>query len=201
MDHQIKFHIVGVCPCLMHNGRLKNPFDKAVKEIKKISGKRGKTEEDLWKLAELEFKAGIYTDETGHPIWPGENIERMLQEAAKRQKLGKKLKSALMVPEDPKLIYDGPKTPDELWADERYRFFKDVKVGTSSIMRCRPMFPDWQCKFSVQYYAGELDSDQILKIMSDAGQFVGLSEFRPRFGRFIVKSHTKPQKITLQAVA
>ncbi len=47
------YTIRGTTPMLMHSERLANPFDPLTKEIKAISGKRKKTEDDLLEMARL----------------------------------------------------------------------------------------------------------------------------------------------------
>ena len=45
---------------MMHNARLANPLDPLVQEIKKLTGKRKKTEDDLLQIARLEWEGGFY---------------------------------------------------------------------------------------------------------------------------------------------
>ncbi|CAO3452058.1 hypothetical protein [Azospirillum largimobile] len=50
MYQSLSFQITGVSPLLMHNGRLADPLDPLVKDIKKLSCKRPKTEADLERI-------------------------------------------------------------------------------------------------------------------------------------------------------
>lgn len=60
MYQSLSFQITGVSPLLMHNGRLADPLDPLVKDIKKLSCKRPKTEADLERITKLEFLGSLY---------------------------------------------------------------------------------------------------------------------------------------------
>ena len=60
----------------------------------------------------------------------------------------------------------------------------------SRIMRTRPKFPAWALSFELAYQDEIANRSSIEKWLTDAGQFVGLCDYRPRFGRFEV-DHVK----------
>lgn len=68
----IKFRITlhGINPLLMHNSRLSNPLDPNAKAMKKVSGKRQKTDEDHAELARLEHAGSLYHDPIAGPYIP-----------------------------------------------------------------------------------------------------------------------------------
>ena len=82
---------VNGCPLLMHNERMMDPLNEYAIELAKISKKRGKTEVDHVEMGRLEFVGGLYYTEQDGPIMPVGNIVRMIQEAAKRHKLGRNI--------------------------------------------------------------------------------------------------------------
>ena len=82
------------------------------------------------------------------------------------------------------MIYDGPKTPETLWEDERFRYVAGVVVGQSRVMRTRPMFKNWECKFTVHYLEEVFDAKEVIDFVDTAGRMAGLLDGRPRFGRF-----------------
>jgi hypothetical protein len=136
---KVRITITGTAPLLMHNVRLANPLDPIARAMKETSGKRKKTDEDLERLARLEFEGGLYVDSAG-PYLPGANIEKCLVEGARVTRQGKQVERGLFVTDNEvPLLYDGPRTADGLWADESFRSMMAVKVGTSRVMRCRPM--------------------------------------------------------------
>ncbi len=186
---EASYWIEGVSPLLMHNGQLANPLNPLVKEMKQITGIRKKTDEHHLELQRLEFRAGLYLNEAGQVIVPSEVIESCLVEGAKKAKLGKAFKSSVTVTEDAVLEY-GPKlTVDQLWEqNETYADVRGVKVGQSRVMRTRPIFRDWSLVFAVMFDAEQINLEQLSQAVEDAGRIVGLCDYRPKFGRFQVKS-------------
>lgn len=188
MYESLKYHIRGLTPTLMHNGRLSNPLDPFAKAIKEFSGKRKKTDADHHAMAKLEWEGSLYLDANGHPAWPGENIEAGLCEAAKKLKLGKQFKAGLLSDGVWPLIYDGPKTIAELAADPRFIDTRRVVVKTSSVQRTRPIFHEWELKFTVSFMADMLNAKEIDQVLGIMGTVIGLSDHRPRYGRFEILS-------------
>ena len=184
----LNFHVRGVAPLLMHNGQLASPLNKFAKEMKTITSKRKKTDEDYTQLAELEFKGGLYVNEQGQPILPGELIEATIVAGAKKTKKGKDAKSAIIVDGNFPLIYDGPKTVEGLCNDERFYYSVLVAIKRSRILRTRPIFKNWECQFTVHYLNEIFDPQEIITFVETAGQIAGFGDGRPRFGRFEVLS-------------
>jgi hypothetical protein len=75
-----------------------------------------------------------------------------------------------------------------LWKDERFRDYRGCGVNNSRVMRMRPKFPEWALTFEVSYQPEVVNRSDLEKWLEDAGQLVGLCDFRPRFGRFEVES-------------
>jgi hypothetical protein len=172
----------------MHSGQLADPMNGFTKALKKVSGKRMKTEADFEELARIEYLGGLYVGADGEPIIPADAIEAMLVEAFKKSKQGKTAKAGVYVTKDAKLQYTGPKTPDTLWADPKHRFVKAVRVGTAKVMRTRPIFPEWSAEIEVHYLDDVIDKSAVADAVNVAGRLVGLLEWRPKFGRFDAKA-------------
>ena len=176
--------IIGTAPLLMHNARLANPLDPATKALKKVTAKRSKTDDDHLEVARLEFLGGLYIDEVG-PYLPGENIWRCLHDAGKKFKLGVKVKEGLFIATDVNpLAYRGPRDPESLWADERFRLTIPAKNQQARIMRTRPMFREWRADCQAIIDPNVIDLAQLEQIVDTAGMLVGLGDWRPRYGRF-----------------
>lgn len=181
----IKVKLNSLSPMLMHSDRYSNPLDPLTKAHKELTGKRKKTDEDHELILKSEWNGSIYHDEKIGPYVPGINVESMLMEAAKQQKLGKKFKSAIMVLEDRvKVDYDGPRDRVKMFADHRFVDCRSVKVQQARLQRCRPIFHEWSITFNLNYDPAVVDLRDIQKALVDAGQLVGLGDFRPRFGKF-----------------
>lgn len=183
---EIKFHVEGTAPLLMHNGQLANPLNPIVRELKTYTGRRKKTDDDLVKIFELEFLGGLYLDDKGRVIVPGESIEAMLWEAATKFRKGQQAKAGLMSDGLWPLLYDGPKDAKGLWANPAFRDVRSAIVDRKRIQRCRPRFNKWSLKFAVQYLPELLDERDVREFVEIAGRQLGLCDYTPRFGRFML---------------
>lgn len=177
--------LAGTAPLLMHNGRLANPLDPAAQALKKLTGKRNKTQTDYNDLARVEFLGGLYLDPDIGPHLPGDNIWRALQDAAKKERKGRAVAEGLLITSDVNpLSYRGPRTADELWDDENFRHMTTVRIKTERTVRCRPIFRDWRCDAEGLLDENILELDDLARIADTAGQRIGVGDWRPRYGRF-----------------
>jgi len=183
----LSVHICGLNDSLQHSGVLKDPFNRWTRKIKEHSRKTKKTDEDHNAMLEAEFKGSLYCrdDEKGEPIyWPSDNIHACIRAGGKLHKLGTKINQAMVVGDDSNFTYKGgPKTRDELWEDESFRFTKSTKRGT---MSCRPRFTGWELKFTVNCFTDLLNVNELKRCIHDAGRYVGLSDWPRKFGHFEV---------------
>lgn len=185
---KFRVHLSGIdgSALLMHNARLSDPLDEYARKIKKVSGKRNKTEDDHREMADLEWLGGIYHDADLGPFVPGQNIERCLCDAAKKIKLGTVVKSALIIESNINaLAYDGPRDLTALLNDTNYRHRWSAKVSTSRVMRTRPHFRQWATYADGQFDNTQIDLDQIVQVVGIAGRIIGLGDWRPRYGKFV----------------
>lgn len=179
------YTVCGITPLMMHSERLANPFDPLTKEIKSVTGKRKKTEDDLMEIARLEWMGGLYHDDDAGIHVPGYNIFAALVGGGKLHKLGSAIKRCALVREDKvPLTFDGPKEPAKLFDNKRFVDIRSVKVGTSKVTRCRPIFRDWEMTFTLLFDESSLQADDLTRVVRDTGTMIGLGDYRPRFGRF-----------------
>lgn len=183
----LKFRLTGVNALILHNGDLADPLNKFAKEMKKVSSKKMKTEADLERLAELEFKGGLYVNEKMHPILPPEGIKACIVSGAKKSKEGQVAKAGVWVPKAGILEYEGPKTVDSLWQDENFRLRNRVRIKTNTVMRTRPIFKEWACAIEVQYNSAICNPDQIHNWLKVCGEQCGSFDWRPDYGHFTVE--------------
>ena len=177
---------------LHHNIRLADSTDKLVKEMKKVTSIRGqnRTEADLEKLQQLEWFGGLYLNEESRPIIPAKLIDACLINGAKRTR-GKAsktntIKTSVRCVGDNLLIYSGPKTAEELWKDDRFRFRTGARIGKDIIFRTRPVFNDWKLNFTLEYDPASINAEDLDRTVQDAGQYCGLGDWRPQNGTFKV---------------
>lgn len=184
-----KCRITGAVPLLMHNAQLADPLNEFTRAIKAICAKgKKKTDADLEELARLEFMGGLYLDANGHPAIPGECIEGMVRNGARKSRQGKDVECGVISDGTWPLIYDGPKTAEKLWENHEFRDYRGCGVQKSRVMRMRPKFSDWALEFELSYLPEIANASSVRKWLEDAGIYVGLLDFRPRFGRFVVDS-------------
>lgn len=174
-----------VSPMLMHSSAGANPLDKRTQAHKALTSKRKKTEEDMLEIAESEFKLGLYFDRDLGVYIPVENVRACLIEGAKLNKLGRAVERGVIFNETKaKLVYDGPQTPDKLWEDESFRDLRTCVVGTSRVLRCRPIFSQWKVETGITFDPSVIEERDIAQAWMNAGAFCGLGNYRPLFGRF-----------------
>ncbi len=189
---KLKVVIEGLCPAIMNNGRKANPMDKFAKAIKEILSLKPRggtlTDKQMEELAYLEFMGGLYVDTNGRVCWPGENLESMLFAAARKQRRGKDSQIGLLVDGDWPLSYDGPKDVEKLWKDEQFRKYCMAKNKGVPVLKCRPIFNQWLLEFEIAYDPDVLTEAIITDWLEIAGRMIGLSDWRPKYGRFKVVS-------------
>jgi hypothetical protein len=181
----ITLDITGTAPLLMHNARLADPLDPMARELKKVTSKTRKTDDDHAEMARLEFLAGLYHDAEFGPYIPGDNIFRALVDAGRKRKLGKKITEGLFVTSSVNPIaYNGPRDPAALWEDGGFVNRASAKVGMARVNRTRPQFSAWSASASIYLDTDVLDADDLRDVVDIAGRLVGLGNWRPRYGRF-----------------
>jgi hypothetical protein len=185
----VKIKITGTSPILMHSDKLANPLDTSTKLLKTYTGKRKKTDDDYEEIARIEWFGGMYCDKTIGPFLPGRMIKAMLIRAATKTKDGPKVKAGLIINTDKSpLQYKGPRTPEKLWKKKEFIDMRVVGIGKNRVMRCRPIFHEWEIETEIVYDESVLDKVDILRFAETGGQMVGMGDYRPEssgdFGRF-----------------
>ncbi len=87
------------------------------------------------------------------------------------------------------LKYKGPRDIEGLWSNRDFVFSKGARVGQSRVVRTRVRFPTgWSVSFQVEVLAEGVTKQQLEQAITDAGLYEGIGDWRPRYGRFVVKS-------------
>lgn len=190
---KVRFDLQGTSPLLMHNPRMVDPEFEINRQIKAITSKRKKTDEDLKQIERLEWYGGLYVSNgasTATVVQPTSKVRKCLINAARISKLGKMLERAisfgdLYIP----LAYDGPKDIDALFKEPRFHSRLPVGVGNKRVMRVRPQFFPWalSCTGLFVEDAG-LNFEEVERIVELAGVVEGIGDNRINgYGRFIGK--------------
>lgn len=183
---EITYRLKSSAPLIQHNGQLADPTNKWSKLIKQISGKRNKTDADFEEMAHLEFLGSLYLGETG-PVIPQHVADGVMIRGAMKFKKGPAAKSGCFCLMLPELEYEGPRSAEELWEDERFHFAALVRVGQARVMRMRPIFREWGAVITLTFEDTICNPAEIGEWLVKAGTDVGLGDWRPQYGRFTVE--------------
>jgi|JI9StandDraft_2_1071091.scaffolds.fasta_scaffold13819_6 hypothetical protein len=187
---KFRAHISGVpgVALLTHNERLADPRDPIARQMKSISSKRTKTDEDFAELAKLEFEGGLYLTDDGKVGIPAWNVFRSWQEGAKVNKLGRAVERGVFMSgaDILPIEYNGPSSPVDMW-NAGHVDSRSVKVGMSKVTRTRPSFRNWSLVADFTVDLDVLREDDLGMIVRNAGLMSGLGDYRPRFGRYEVE--------------
>lgn len=184
----VSFKLTGVTPIILHSEQLADPTNPITKQLKALTGKRKKTDEDLEEIKWVEWFGGLYLDDKGKVVVPGQNVHKCLVEGARKFKEGKLIEQGVLetAPFFP-LEYDGPKDHAKLKGNRRFCSYRTVVVNGKRCMRARPIFQDWSLTVSFTVDTDVLNPDRVEAAMILAGERIGLGDNRPRFGRFIAE--------------
>lgn len=182
----IEIRLVSTSPLLMHNPRMVDPEYDLNRQIKAITGKRKKTDEDLREIERLEWYGGLY-EENGVVVQPTSKVRKCLIEAAKIRKLGKAMEKALSFTSlNVPLKYEGPKKIEELFENRQFHSRLSVGVQGKRVMRVRPQFNVWSlCLAGLFISDVGLNFDELSDLAETAGLTVGIGDNRVNgYGRF-----------------
>jgi len=180
--NNFKVRIEGIAPLLQHRYVFKDELEEA--GIKR-SGKPDYSQ---------QWKAALYYDDGIGIYQPSSHVEGALIKAATSYQIpgkGKKtykdlFKAAVIV--NPELIEHGIKGDlDELVKEGKILLDKrPVVVQRARVERIRPRFDDWALDFEIQVNDDQIAKEIVQQILEFAGRYVGIGDFRPKFGRFSV---------------
>lgn len=186
MQH-ITIRIDGVSPMLMHAFT-----DEA--QLAATNGSRGSSAAIDRGTEWEQARAHLYTAPDGETvIIPQPNLASCIMEGGRFHKAGKKQITTAKTSLLPACVF---------YDDEYFELDHDgwsvdtraVRIPSTGgrIQRYRPIFHRWGFEFSVQLDTKELSERLFRQIVDDAGNKVGLGDFRPAtkgpFGRFKVTS-------------
>ncbi len=180
------FSIIGLSPLVMHNSQLADPLNPHTKLLREYTSKRKKSDSDLEKMGEAEWRGGLYLDEDGHPCIPPENIEMALIRAAMKNKMGEQFRSGVLALGNFKLKLPKRWNLESASRDANFSLRKSKCVKRNRVMRVRPIFREWAADIAVQYDDSLVSEAEIRKVLELAGRIIGLGDERPRYGRFKV---------------
>jgi hypothetical protein len=181
----IRIDVSGVTPLLMHNPQMVDPDFTISRQIKEITDKRKKTEEDRREIERLEWYGGLYVD-AGKIVQPTSKLRKCIIEAARISRAGKQVERGLLFGElNTPLIYEGPRDIDQLWKAGVCVSKLPVGLSGRRVMRTRPMFLPWSMSVSGILLTEVMDIDDLVRSVELAGRAVGIGDNRINgYGRF-----------------
>jgi len=193
------FTLQGTGILLMHSDAGVDSNSKISRQITAITNRRKKdrTDEDQELHDRLYWERAMYFDPQIGPYIPAWNVKAMIQKAAGLSKKGKTVERGLILAKEAfPLQYDGPRKLDAMWKAGRFtdcRSIKNSGRGAGRVMRVRPRFENWtlECEFFTD--PTEIDERDLLTYVEYAGNFVGLGDYRKRYGKFMVKMNAQKE--------
>ncbi len=183
---KVSYKLTSDCPMLCHNGQSADPLNPWAKALSQITTKRKKTDADHEEMARIGFYSSLYMGKDG-PVIPTENIEALVINGAKKSREGMVAKSGVFADGDMRLEYEGPRTADEMWKMDEFKFSAMVRVGTGKVARMRPIFREWSGVVTLNYDDSMVNVSRLDDWMHATGTQVGLGDWRPKYGRFSVE--------------
>jgi hypothetical protein len=187
---KVRITLKGTNTLLMHNPRGIDPRDPMGKQTAALvaRAKKAKTDEAWMEAWHAEYLCNLYWDEKLGPYLTGQQVFSSIWEGAKLSKKGVTVQTGLIVLDDKiPLLYEGPRDPEELWADNNFVSIRELKVMTAKVMRCRPQFQNWAIETEAQLFTEVLEVDQLRNYAEAAGFARGIGDsHRTGFGRFTV---------------
>lgn len=173
MPTSIDVTIEGTVPLLQHR------FPEEPVE-KKTTKKTGRID------YEAEGELSLYQLDDGTIYQPATHIEQSMVRGAtsfqipgKGKLTYKSLFQAAVFVEPDCIEHKKPK-----WIMDK----RAVIVNRARVWRYRPRFDEWALDFSIVVLDEQLAPEVVREVLDQAGSFVGIGDFRPKFGRFSVTS-------------
>lgn len=186
---QVHIELTGRTGLVMHNARLADPLDPLAIELKSMTSKTNKTDEDQRAIAEFEWRASLYHEPEIGVYVPTENIIRSFRDAATAWRLGQRVYDYVIPLSDKvPLQHDGPSELSKLANRKENRLRKTVRVKSSRTARTRPIFRAWSLSFDFELEEDGLNYEDLLRIIERAGRLEGVGTARRLgYGRYGAK--------------
>lgn len=166
----------GVAPLLM------NRYTMQCDQVKKSRAEKKVNERDSGEWTQKVY----WSDALKCVALPAVIIEATIANAARAFKLGKQATATIFVDGDEVPVLSNGKRITELALNGQLELDgRGAVIQRSRVDRFRPMVRAWSMEVPfVLLDEAAIDRVMFEKIVERAGRFVGLCDFRPRFGRF-----------------
>lgn len=184
--YTVNVSVEGIAPLLHHRYPLPDFADMS-------KGGRKKTGEVDYTQ---EWRGYIYATSEGEIYHPATHFDGCLIKAAAGYKIqGARGKTYAQLFKgnvfcSPDEILFGMRVPESLDTDGDKPLYLDIRpavVQRARIVRIRPAFkPGWKLDFEITVLDDQVPANVVNEVLILAGRTVGVGDFRPRFGRFMV---------------
>lgn len=189
--YTVECTVTGISPLMQH----KYPMPPDVLNPKgaiRVSGSRDFSE---------EWREYLYSTAEGEIYQPAAHFEAALIKAAMQFRItGKRGKSygdlfKANVFVSPDQISHHATIPESLDLDADKPLYIDARpviVARARVVRLRPTFkPGWSLSFEINVLDDQIALDLLNDVLVLAGKAVGIGDYRPRFGRFMITRFEK----------
>ena len=185
-----RIKIIGMDYLLQNNPQTVDPFNAFTKAKKRITDKKkGKTEDDLIELGNIETESKLYFDaELGVYVPTRWVTEAICTGAYSVIKIGKdKMRGGIFATTDKaKLSYDGMgkvKTIADVVGTPMFRHRAMIPQGQVRVPKDFPIFKKWSFTTDIEFDDTIIDFNGLSSVCKRTAQYVGFGDFRPTFGR------------------
>lgn len=184
--YTVSVSVEGIAPLLQHRYPLPD-FESLTKGGKKQTGETDYTQ---------EWHSYLYVNSSGEVFQPATHFDGCLVKASAGYKIqGQRGKTYSQLFKgnvfcSPDEILHGVKEPETLDTDADKQLYLDLRpvvIQRARVARIRPCFkPGWKLDFEIVVLDDQIPHNVLNEVLQLAGRTVGIGDFRPRFGRFMV---------------
>lgn len=187
--YQVECTVKGIAPLMQHRFPLPD-FGSLSNGGKKSTGAQDYSQE--WRDY-LYVKDGMIVQPSCHFEGAMVKAATGFKVSGKRGKTYKDLFQANIVIDPTDIPHNIP-VPEELDCDADKVLYLDMRpviIQRSRVVRLRPTFkPGWELSFNINVLDDEIPFQMVSEVLLQAGKAVGIGDYRPKFGRFMVTKFT-----------
>lgn len=181
----------GINQLLQNNPQTSDPLNHFSKEMKKITAKRKKQDDDILEMRRIEMRSKLYWDDEIGVYVPSSWVMAMIcANSWTRAKIKKSDIRAAVFATEWKLALDYKgkrkvKKPLDIVDDESFQCVKSLKQGQVRVVKAAPIFSDWSFTCGIEYDDTIISEDELASLIEYGSKFGGFGDFRPTYGRAI----------------
>ena len=168
---------------------LQNKMVMATKEEQKAKSKLTGSVKGQ-EAIDMHYEEKVYRAEDGSCYIPSTHLEGAMIKAAteyiipgKGKKTWKDIFKGLVICTENKIQF----SPKKKNPDEKYEAITRNPATGGRNVTIRPLYAaGWKAEFEIDCLDEAIDSDLLAEILGRAGQYKGIGDYRPKFGRFQV---------------